>query len=114
MKNLLLFFVPFLFLTTSCGTLPPIVEDVCEITEEICYYANLVCDNFQQNVPAVEKVDQYKKELKIISSSLHRESLIANSLPNDRTNLEHYDFKARLIQIRNELKALAEQTRNDP
>lgn len=52
------------------GNIVPIVQDVCEITTDICNYANLLCSQFEPEVLNKSEQDEIKAELLKIKETL--------------------------------------------
>ena len=109
MKQFFLIVIVSLLLFPSCSETPQIISDVCDITQEICFYANLVCENFNEiDCPEDQKADAIKQlnslnfEVKNISDQSQDKSLAKNFEYQQET-------KYRLIQIRNELKEMYEK-----
>lgn len=95
-----------LFLFPSCSETPQIISDVCDITQEICYYANLVCQNFNsidcpedQKNATLQKLNSLNFEVKNISDQSSNKTLTKNFEYQQET-------KYRLMQIRDELRDL--------
>lgn len=72
MKKLVLFLLIGISLIgfQNCSQVEPIVQDVCEITTEICNYANLLCSQFKPDVLTKSEQDELKKELLNIKQKL--------------------------------------------
>ena len=95
-----------LFPLTSCSETPLIVDEICDITQEICYYANLVCDNFNPPNSSFEKSNEIKPDLKQISFDIKNVLDKTNLMSSDMKIISRESVKAELIQIRNQLKNL--------
>ena len=85
MKQFFLIVIVSILLFPSCSETPQIISDVCDITQEICYYANLVCENFNQiDCPEDQKADAIKQlnslnfEVKNISEQSANKNLTNN------------------------------------
>ena len=73
MKTVLFIFLVLTSLTMfkGCnGNIIPIVQDVCEITLDICNYANLLCDQFDPEVLSKSEQEEIKIELSKIRDQL--------------------------------------------
>ena len=55
-------FILFFFLTTSCNDIP-IAGDICELTTQICYYANKICEMLPQEKQTLLDDDEIKTEI---------------------------------------------------
>lgn len=106
MKSFILIFSLISFITTSCTETPVIVSDVCKITQEICYYSDMICKNFNHtdskkiiNENVIKELNDLKNETMMINDELQNKSLRKSS--NQIT-----DYQYRLSQIRNDLKKI--------
>ena len=98
-------FLSFLFFS-SCTETPQIVSDVCSITQEICHYSTLICEQFDLKKSNLEKTNQvkfeltnYLDELKIIYAEQQNPTLF-------KTNVNQSDVIYKLTQIRNDIKKI--------
>lgn len=107
-KFIILFFVAVLIFP-SCSTVNPIVEDVCEITQDICYYANLVCDNFEPS--KIESLEDDKLKSELIDLRTELQFLNVSSTNNQQTTkiFSDEDLKFKLIEVRDQLKRIYER-----
>lgn len=108
MKNFIVIFLFSLFLFPSCQNIDPIVSDVCEITEEICYYANLVCQNFNPDNTQIKNSDELKKELQLIAQELKVVGVNTSSLSPHQKIISQDKVIYDLIEIRDRLKSIYE------
>ena len=92
-----------LFPLSSCSETPIIVDEICEITQEICYYANLVCENFQPPSSTFEKSNEIKPDLKQISIDLKNVLNNSDLMSNDMKIISRDNVKAQLVEIKNRL-----------
>lgn len=109
MKTLLAFLFFTFLIFQSCAEVEPIVSDVCEITSDICYYAEMVCENFNKTPEESFKESQTKQELISIVNDLKYEAEFTSNNFNKNNSLQSSDVKYRLLQIRNELRDLYEK-----
>jgi hypothetical protein len=109
MKKIFLFLVFSILIFQSCAEIDPVVSNVCDITEEICYYANLVCENFNKDATDNLNEEKTKSELIAIVNDLKYEAEFTSNNSNLKSSLQNSELKYRLLQIRNELKTLYEQ-----
>lgn len=108
------FLIFFLFSLgfSSCSKIP-IKSDICDITTEICYYAQSICEQSAKKTTNVLREDQLKYHLRLAVynlQSLHSElNVLAKNVNDD--NIE--DLKSELINIRDELKAVYKKNLKD-
>lgn len=109
MKNL--FAIILLSLTLfSCSTIDPIVEDVCSITQDICYYANLICDNYEPGNISKTQAQEILSALQIVNAELQLEEFKLNRLKLQQTTIANPNTKSVLINARtNLIKIYSEQ-----
>jgi len=106
----LILFLSFLVIT-SCSELPQTVSTICDITQEICYYSNLICDNFSSVEFSSSDLNNAEKRLKQIEFDLNQISLNTAHLSTDQQILAHDKVYARLSKIRDDIKALYLQSK---
>jgi len=109
MKLQKFFILIFIFLFIRCSETQPIVNSVCSITEEICYYAHLVCENFNDQTLSKEKSTSIKTELQIVSDELKKEYLFIQQKKSAKNFESDFNLKYRLMQIRNDLKNIFDE-----
>ena len=109
MKKIFLLIVFSSLIFTSCSTVNPIVEDICEITEDICFYANLVCDNWEPSKANSELDLNTKSELIALRDEM--QFINATLQPNQQNNkkFSDEDLKIKLIMIRDDLKRIVDR-----
>jgi hypothetical protein len=108
MKIFISLFLILIFFLPACSNVNPIVSDVCEITEEICYYANLVCENFNPDHSQVDNSKEIKSELLELSNKLKVINVNTSSLSPFQKILAKDSIIYDLINIRDELKKIYE------
>lgn len=106
MKNFLIIFIVSLFIFPSCQNINPILSDVCEITEEICYYANLVCENFNSDNLQIKNSDEVKKELQLIAQELKTVNVNTSTLSPQQKIISKDKVLYDLIEVRDRLKEI--------
>lgn len=106
MKKIFLVLLVSFFLFPSCQNIDPIISDVCDITEEICYYANLVCENFNSDNLQIKNSDEVKKELQLIASELMTVNVNTSSLSPQQKIISKDKVIYDLIEIRDKLKEI--------
>lgn len=106
MKKIFLVLLVSFFLFPSCQNIDPILSDVCEITEEICYYANLVCENFNSDNMQIKNSDEVKKELQLIAQELKTVNVNTSSLSPQQKIISKDKVLYDLIEIRDRLKEI--------
>lgn len=107
-KFIILFFVAVLFFP-SCSQVDPIVDDVCEITQEICYWANLVCENFEPSTIESLEDDKLKSELIAVKEELQFVNALTTDKQLNNKNFSNDDLKMKLIEVRDQLKRIYER-----
>lgn len=109
MKTLFLTILISLSLFSCSPETNVIIENVCDITEEICYYANLICENYNPDVDnsiidekKVDELKLYAEDLKYIYTSQQFPQKASVGLSSKMVN-------DKLIEVRDQLKRIAEQ-----
>jgi len=76
MKKIVFFILIGFSLITfnKCTPVNPIIADVCEITLDICKYAEILCDTFDPKTLTKSELDQLKKELMEIKNTLENKA----------------------------------------
>jgi uncharacterized protein YlxW (UPF0749 family) len=95
MKKIFFLIVILLSLNfTSCSNIEPIVSDVCDITMEICNYAELLCSTFNPKMFTEKEQQELKQELMKVKdilqskvSEMEKESMLKKNYKNNYTNL---------------------------
>lgn len=113
MKTFLITILFFAALFSSCSNIDPVVSDVCSITEEICYYANLVCENFNKENSENIIDENEKTKLQQIVNDLKYEAMFTSNNFSNKNPIHTSEVKYRLIQIRNELKKIYEEKKKE-
>lgn len=111
LKSARIFILAFtlLFITgfiSSCSTLDPVISDICQITDDICFYATEICDLY--NADSI-KFDNSSAVFAILTDNLYKLKLISQSLdPKSikKVNLDNAYIKQELILIQQDLKKL--------
>jgi len=107
-KFLLLFVISFSFFSCSPET-NTIIENVCDITQEICYYANLICNNYNPATDAPIIDEKKMSELKLYAADL-KSIYTSTQFPNKASApLSNKMVNDKLIEIRDQLKRIYEQ-----
>lgn len=107
MKNFLILSSFLLF--TYCSNFAPVASDICKISEEICYYANAICEIYG-SIPESNKNESIKNDL--FNSSIILKNIFSKSLILKRDEnklLDKSEVLNELILIRNKLKSTLEQ-----
>lgn len=106
MKIYLFIILLALLVFPSCSQVNPIVENICDITEEICYYSNLICENW---IPSDNNAELDQKEFNELQSIRDEVIILQASLntgqPINKKEVE-VDAVYKLIQIREDLKRM--------
>lgn len=108
MKNLFVAILFSIFFFTNCSESPQIISDICTITDEICYYADLVCKNFHQNESLQKSQSSQISDLKNISDELKSEFISLQKFKSSGKEISENELKLRMLKIRNELKEIFE------
>lgn len=108
---LLLFFSFSFFGFSNCGSVP-IASDICDLTTEICYYAQSICALFPGK--ALQKSQSQEIKTRILSAknnlmNLHTDLNTLQKSLNPET--EQY-FKEELLRIRDQLKLIYEERKD--
>lgn len=104
-----LFVILFSFaLLTSCTNTSPVVQSACEVTDQICKYAQLICNNLPGTGITDSQQSFYLEKLNIINANLKAASdkQEKTKLNKSLGNPDEYDDE--LLQARNSLKKLAD------
>jgi hypothetical protein len=106
MKKFLVVII-FAFTFISCDGTPPIVSSACEITNQICFYAQAICNAISsKNISEAQK--QIKiKELQSIADnmkSFYDKSTLSKS---SNTSIRSDQAKEQLNDALNNLKSIA-------
>lgn len=95
-----------LIFLTNCNSQNLVVTEICEITDEICFYATSICDLYSADSTKFKNSNILFKNL---NSSLDRlkqiDSFLSQST-NKKASLTYSDLLNELILIRNDLKDL--------
>lgn len=102
MKKLFLFFTLTLFFF-SCSTANESISDVCGITQEICYYANMICDNYDSTFTTKSDLQDLRNELKLVSGYLKLEYNRDQNRKSFSGSLNNFDTKSLLVYSRDQL-----------
>lgn len=106
------FFILFVISFTLFSCTPEtnvVISDVCEITQEICYYANLICDSYIPDVDASIISSKKINELKNYANDLKYIYADQKIFPKAQATLSDQQKKYKLIEIRDQLKRIYEQ-----
>lgn len=107
MKTLFLSLLIFLF--SACSQLSPVASDICKITEEICYYANAICELYAGN-PGKESDPGINYQLQKSNYILQNISVdISRNLLKEGKKKNPNEITPELIEVRNNLKNLYEK-----
>lgn len=96
MKKIVLFLLIGISLIgfQNCSQVEPIVQDVCEITTEICNYANLLCSQFKPDILTKQEQETLKQELlkikKQLEARLDEINIKAELKKNEKNKLMYY------------------------
>lgn len=104
----LILFSSFLF--SSCSQTPDIVNDICSITSEICHYSEIICSNFNSAILPVKDQEKIKKQLQLVAEDLKYISNVNPDLVKSRAASRDDKIKYYLMQHRDLLKEIAEET----
>lgn len=107
MKKILISFI--ILFVTSCSNFSPIASDICKISEEICYYANAICDLYG-NLP--DDSDDENVKANLLNSSVILKNIYSKSIELKRDEnklLNKSEVIHELILIRNQLKSTYEK-----
>lgn len=105
-SHLLLMMILLSALLYSCTAVPPIVEEICEITTEICYYADAICNNIPPSVVNSEQAQLFINQLSNRSQELFRINQVALESGGAFSEKEREQLIFDLIRIRDNLKNL--------
>lgn len=109
MKKIFVVILFSLFFFPRCTEAPVIISDICTITDEICYYADLVCKNFIHNSTLKNSESEKISELKNISDILKFEFSKMKMKEENLSDQDKNELKYKMLKIRNELREIYEQ-----
>lgn len=103
---LALLLLNFTFLFTKCSTVDPVLSDICQITDDICFYATSICDIYNSDST---KFNNIRAIYASLISDLDKLKQIKNELDpsiNKTLKINRDDIKKELNLIRSNLKRL--------
>ena len=106
MKSLIFLFLFLPFLFSGCSNSSAIVSDICEVTQEICTYANLICDHFGHNPETAVIEEATFKSLKKVDVELQKMFSVHSQTGKVITQTERDQIYYDLIAMRNYLKKI--------
>jgi hypothetical protein len=107
-KNLIYFFSLLLssFLLLGCGSTPPVLESICDITNDICTYATELCTILPSDTVSANYNPRDKTILASVKNQLSDLQLNAKLQKGKFSPAEVTQYKIDLWQLRNELQVL--------
>lgn len=104
MKYFFILLISFSFLNFDCNEITPVLDDICDITAEICLYANEICSltngkeiTSQIDVNLLAEISNNKTDIKRLYEIINSKEIVLSSD-------ELSDLKQKLHLIRTSLK----------
>ena len=108
-KIFLIIVVSFTFFNFSSCEETLIVGDICDITTEICYYAESICGMFPKNVETLDSPDEIKYSIHKAKNSLMELHTDLRTLNKSLTEENRDQYIEELHIVREDLKNLYER-----
>lgn len=105
-KIFLIIAISFTFFNFSSCEETLIVGDICDITTEICYYAQSICGIFPKNVEALDSPEEIKYSIHNAKNSLMKLHTELRTLNKSLTSENKQEYLEELHLVREQLKAL--------
>lgn len=104
MKKIFLFLFLISFFAFDCSETPIILESICKITSDICYYSEEICKLVPKENNVEFQNDELKQNIYLIRNSLQLYNSSVKNLDRSFTDEDLEKLKLHLFEIREKLK----------
>lgn len=104
MKKFFIILAFISFLNFDCNSVPPVMDSICSITMDICYYAKAICELYPDSSQTSFQNSVNVSDLKIYRNKLTNFYDRYKSKESCLTPAELLDIQLELTSIRDKLK----------